>query len=154
MSVLNILRVPDPQPTSTVEYHCCYSCCSICCWLLAQFASRSILGVRSGMRKGLAIESSYASHSLAHTSKPAPNLTLTVQEVVLTIPASNAICTCSALALADTATIGKHLVTISPVFCNSRIRLAALRPSRTGISMSMRMTSTSLRSAAPSREAR
>lgn len=74
-------------------------------------ASSSILGNNSGILNGFAIESS--------------------------MPASMACRTCSLRAFALTANIG-ICPTISPECSNSRIRLAQVRPSITGISTSMR----------------
>ena len=84
----------------------------------------SILGTSSGILNGLDTTSSYAAVS-DHVVRTDP--------YALTIPASSAVCTCSARAFAVTAMIGTCPVNL-PSLSNSLILLVHVNPSMTGIS--------------------
>ena len=85
----------------------------------------SILGTRSRILNGFETTSSYIKVS----QEPFVNMNISA----LTIPASSAVCTCSARAFAVTAIIGTWPVSI-PSFSISRIFRVHVRPSMTGIS--------------------
>lgn len=103
-----VTSIHIPTPYYTPRNHCQDEA-------LVQSTNRSILGKRSGMRKGLLMASS--------------------------MPASMACLTCSGLAFADTAMTGM-CPRISPDLCSERIVLTHCRPPMTGISRSIRMMST------------